>query len=68
MAGSENPEEMTAEEAAAEARMVLAVLASALRRSEEAALVGVVAGEVSPALRKIPVTLPGKPSPGRSDS
>ena len=67
-AGSEIPEEMTAEEAAAEARMVLAVLASALRKSEEAALVGVLAGEVSPALRKIPVTLPGKPSPGRSDS
>ena len=46
-----------------EARMVLAVTARALRRTERAAYDRVLVGEVSPAVRRIPIRWPEAPSP-----
>ena len=51
--------EQEIEAAAAEAHMVLSLTVSALRRSRHVAVRDVLAGEVSPALRRIPVRLPG---------
>ena len=50
--------------ATAEARFVLNLTATALRRSEQVAIEEVMGKRVSPALRKIPLLLPG--DPGRS--
>ena len=47
--------------AAAEARFVLNLTATALRRSEQAAIGEVMGKRVSPALQKIPLLLPGHP-------
>ena len=46
-----------------EARMVLAVTARALRRTERAAYDRVLVGEVSPAVRRIPIRWPEAPPP-----
>lgn len=49
--------------AAAETRLVLALTAQAFRRTEDAAVGGVLAGEVSPALHQIPLNWPEGPPP-----
>lgn len=49
--------------AAQDARRVLALTAQALRKTESAARDRVLAGEVSPALRRIPIGWPQKPAP-----
>jgi anti-sigma factor RsiW len=54
-----NDEELA--RAAAEARFVLNLTATALRRSEQAAIGEVIGKRVSPALKKIPLLLPGHP-------
>ena len=51
--------------AAAEARFVLDLTATALRRSEKAAVEEILGKRVSPALQKIPMLLPGLPERSR---
>ena len=51
--------------AAAEARFVLNLTATALRRSEKAAIEEVMGKRVSPALQRIPMLLPGLPERSR---
>jgi anti-sigma factor RsiW len=53
------PTELELARAATEARMVLGMTANALRKTERATVEGVLADEVAPALRSVPIQWPG---------
>jgi len=54
----ERPDPQELAKAEAEARVVLELASSALSKTEHVAVEGVLAGEISPALRRMPVRLP----------
>jgi hypothetical protein len=62
------PSRAELERAAAQTRLVLGLTARALERTRRAAVGGVLGGEVSPALRRVPIDWPAAPVPqeGRS--
>ncbi|HXV75460.1 MAG TPA: zf-HC2 domain-containing protein [Candidatus Polarisedimenticolaceae bacterium] len=59
------PSDAELERAAREARLVLRLAAQAIDRTERAAFADVLGGQVSPALRKVPIRWPAA-EPGRS--
>ena len=65
--GAVEPTQAELDRAADEARMVLALTARALRKTERAAFKSVLAEEVSPALKSVPIQWPGSPA-GRRKS
>ena len=56
------------ERAADEARLALKLTAQALARTERVGIEGVLGGEVSPALKRIPVRFPGVVPKGKRES
>jgi anti-sigma factor RsiW len=61
---SGRPSDTELREAAVEARAVLALTAQALRKAERAATRDVLAGQLSPALRRVPIDWPAPDSGG----
>jgi anti-sigma factor RsiW len=55
------PDQAEIDQAAAEARMVLKLTAQAFARTQHAAIEGVMSGEVSPALNRVPMNMPAVP-------
>jgi predicted anti-sigma-YlaC factor YlaD len=62
------PSEEELQHASREARMVLRLASGALRRTEQAAFKTVLAGEVSSALRRVPIRWPDREDAGRRGS